>query len=90
MALGTIYVSVLLFGFLIGPIAVTLTGTMPFNTLHAFMGIAIACLIATGGSLGLMLSQGAERVRIFHMTIQLTSLALLTFQAATGIMFLFH
>ena len=88
MTLGMTYVSVLLFGFLIGPVAFTLAGITPFRTLHSFMGIAIACLIAVGGSLGILLSRGVEHVRFFHMAIQLTSLALVAFQAATGIIFL--
>jgi hypothetical protein len=88
MTLGVTYVSVLLLGFLIGPIAITLAGITPFHTLHSYLGIAIACLIATGGSLGILLSRGVEQVRFFHMTVQLTSLALLAFQASTGIIFL--
>jgi hypothetical protein len=88
MTLGVIYVSVLLLGFLIGPVAMALAGITPFRTLHSYVGIAIAGLVVAGGSLGLHLSHGAEHVRFFHMTIQLTSLALLAFQAAIGIIFL--
>jgi hypothetical protein len=88
MTLGVIYVGVLLLGFLIGPVAMALAGIMPFRTLHSYMGIAIACLVVAGGSLGLRLSHGAEHVRYFHMTIQLTSLVLVAFQAAIGILFL--
>ena len=88
MTLGVICVTVLLFAFMVGPVAVALAGITPFRTLHSYMGIAIACLIAVGGSLGLRLSRGVEHVRLYHMTIQLTCVALLAFQAATGIIFL--
>jgi hypothetical protein len=88
MTLGVIYVSVLLLGFLVGPAAMALAGIMPFHTLHSYMGIAIAGLVVAGGSLGLYLSRGAEHMRYFHMAIQLTSLALLVFQAAIGILYL--
>ncbi len=88
MALGVTYVSVLLLGFLIGPLATTLAGFAPFGTLHSYLGIAIAGLVIIGGSLGLDLNHGADHVRFIHMSIQLTSLVLLTFQAATGILFL--
>ena len=88
MTLGAIYVSVLLFGFLIGPLAMVLAGITPFRTLHSYVGIAIAGLVVAGGSLGLRLSRGAEHVRFIHMAIQLTSLTLLALQAAIGILFL--
>ena len=88
MTLGVIYVSVLLFGFLIGPVAMALAGITPLRTLHSYVGIAIAGLVVAGGSLGLHLSRGAEHVRFIHMTIQLTSLTLLALQAAIGIIFL--
>lgn len=88
MTLGALYVSTLLFGFLLGPVMAVLAGFSPFQTLHSYIGIAIAGLVIAGGSLGVYLSKGAERVRFIHMTIQLTSLALLAFQAATGIMLL--
>jgi hypothetical protein len=88
MALGVTYVSLLLLGFLVGPVAITLAGISPFHTLHSYMGIVIACLVAVGGSLGLYLSRGAEHVRYFHMAIQLTTLSLIAFQAAIGILYL--
>ena len=88
MAFGVTYVSVLLLGFLMGPLATALAGFAPFGTLHSYIGIAIASLVVTGGSLGLYLNRGAENVRFIRMSIQLTSLVLLAFQAATGILFL--
>lgn len=88
IAFGVTYVTTLLLGFLIGPLATALAGITPFGTLHSYMGIAVAGLVVTGGSLGLYLNHGAERVRFIHMSIQLTTLVLLAFQAATGIMFL--
>lgn len=57
MTLGAIYVSVLLFGFLIGPLAMVLAGITPFRTLHSYVGIAVAGLVVAGGSLGLRLSR---------------------------------